>query len=182
MPGEFNVFNALGAISVALEFEVPWSIIRDALNEFRGVKRRFDFIGEKRDVKVYDDYAHHPTEVEVTLQAARQAFGGRLIVIFQPHLYSRTRDFAEEFAKALLASDMLILAPIYPAREEPIEGVSSQLIADAAVEFGHKNVKYIEDTEKIPEVVAAYAETGDVVFTIGAGSIYRTAPKIVEVL
>ncbi|MCK4858403.1 MAG: UDP-N-acetylmuramate--L-alanine ligase [candidate division Zixibacteria bacterium] len=182
LPGEFNVFNALGAISVALEFEVPWSIIRDALNEFRGVKRRFDFIGEKRDVKVYDDYAHHPTEVEVTLQAARQAFGGRLIVIFQPHLYSRTRDFAEEFAKALLASDMLILAPIYPAREEPIEGVSSQLIADAAVEFGHKNVKYIEDTEKIPEVVAAYAETGDVVFTIGAGSIYRTAPKIVEVL
>lgn len=182
LPGRYNVSNALAAISVALEFELEWSKIEAAINSFQGVVRRFQLIGEKRGVKVYDDYAHHPTEVEVMLNAARQAFGGKLIVIFQPHLYSRTQDFAEEFAQALLTSDVLILARLYAAREEPIEGVTSNLIAQAAKRFGHKQASYVEDTASIPQQVAALAESGDVVFTVGAGDIYRTAPKIVEAL
>ena len=112
------------------------------------MNRRFDLIGEKNGIKVYDDYGHHPTEVDVTLQAARIAFKNRIIVVFQPHLFSRTQDFYEEFAKALLTSDMLIVAKIYPAREEPIEGVTSRMISDASSRFGHKNVQYVEDVAK----------------------------------
>lgn len=182
LPGVFNVKNALGAISVALEFDLPWEVIKRALSSFQGVVRRFEFKGEKNGVKVYDDYGHHPTEVEVTLQAAKKAFGSRLIVVFQPHLFSRTRDFYQEFGKALLTSDMLILAKIYPAREKPIEGVTSAMIADAAREFGHKNVSYIEDSTRIPEAIAEYAKPGDVVFTVGAGDIYRLGTRILEAL
>lgn len=182
MPGLFNVKNALAAASVALESEIDFDTIKRSLESFKGVNRRFDLIGEANGIKVYDDYGHHPTEVEVTLQAAKLAFQNRLIVIFQPHLYSRTKDFYEEFAKALLTSDMLILAKIYPARETPIEGVTSELIANACERFGHRNVRYLEDREEIPEVVKKYAKPGDVVFTIGAGDIYRTAPKILEEL
>ncbi|MFH2055362.1 MAG: UDP-N-acetylmuramate--L-alanine ligase [bacterium] len=182
LPGKYNVSNALAAISVALEFELEWPKIEAALHSFQGVVRRFQLIGEKRGVKVYDDYAHHPTEVEVMLTAARQAFKGKLIVIFQPHLYSRTRDFADEFAQALLTSDVLILAKLYPAREEPLAGVSSDLIAQAAKRFGHRQASYVEDIASIPPQVAAIAEPGDVIFTVGAGNIYRTAPLIVEAL
>jgi UDP-N-acetylmuramate--alanine ligase len=182
LPGEYNVSNALAAISVALEFELAWTDIAKALSSFQGVVRRFQFIGEQRGIKVYDDYAHHPTEVEVVLKATRQAFSGRLLAIFQPHLFSRTRDFAEQFAQALLISDVLVLAKIYAAREEPLPGVTSDLIAQAARRFGHKQVEYIEDADQIPALIAELAQPGDVVMTIGAGDIYRTAPKIVETL
>ncbi len=182
LPGLFNVKNALAAASVALESEISFEVIKSALESFKGVNRRFDLIGETNGIKVYDDYGHHPTEVEVTLQAAKLAFQRRLIVVFQPHLFSRTKDFYEEFAKSLLTSDMLILAKIYPARETPIEGVTSALIADASERFGHRNVRYVEEKEEIPALVAEFAEPGDVVFTIGAGDVYRLAPKIVEAL
>ncbi len=182
LPGEYNVSNALAAISVALEFELAWTDIAKALSSFQGVVRRFQFIGEQRGIRVYDDYAHHPTEVEVVLKATRQAFSGRLLAIFQPHLFSRTRDFAEQFAQALLISDVLVLAKIYAAREEPLPGVTSDLIAQAARRFGHKQVEYIEDADQIPALIAELAQPGDVVMTIGAGDIYRTAPKIVETL
>jgi UDP-N-acetylmuramate--alanine ligase len=182
MPGLFNVKNALAAASVALESEIDFNTIKRALENFKGVNRRFDLIGEVRGIKVYDDYGHHPTEVEVTLQAAKLAFQKRLIVVFQPHLFSRTKDFYEDFAKSLLTSDMLILAKIYPAREMPMEGVTSELISNASERFGHRNVRYVENIEEIPAIVAKYAEPGDVVFTIGAGDIYRTAPKILEEL
>ncbi len=181
-PGVFNVKNALAAVSVALETDIPFAIIKKALECFKGVNRRFDLIGEKNGIKVYDDYGHHPTEVDVTLQAARIAFKHRIIVVFQPHLFSRTKDFYEEFAKALLTSDMLIIAKIYPAREKPIEGVTSRMISDASSRFGHKNVQYVDDVSQIPGVVAKFAQPGDVVFTVGAGDIYKTAPKILEAL
>ncbi len=181
-PGIFNVKNALAAISVALENDIPFATIKKALECFKGVNRRFDLIGEKNGIKVYDDYGHHPTEVDVTLQAARIAFKNRIIVVFQPHLFSRTQDFYEEFAKALLTSDMLIVAKIYPAREKPIEGVTSRMISDASARFGHKNVQYVEDVTQIPAIVAKYAQNGDVVFTVGAGDIYKTAPKILEAI
>ena len=142
LPGVFNVKNALAAISVALEFDIPFETIKKALESFKGVNRRFDLIGEQNGIKVYDDYAHHPTEIDVTLRAAKVAFKSRVIVVFQPHLFSRTRDFYQEFAKSLLMCDMLILAKLYPAREEPIAGVTSQMISDAAAQFGHKNVRY----------------------------------------
>jgi UDP-N-acetylmuramate--alanine ligase len=182
LPGVFNVKNALAAISVALEFDIPFETIKKALESFKGVNRRFDLIGEQNGIKVYDDYAHHPTEIDVTLRAAKVAFKSRVIVVFQPHLFSRTRDFYREFAKSLLMCDMLILAKLYPAREAPIAGVTSQMISDAAAQFGHKNVRYIEDITRIPSAIAEYAQPGDVVFTIGAGDIYRTAPKILEAL
>lgn len=181
-PGVFNVKNALAAISVALETDIPFATIKKALECFKGVNRRFDLIGEKNGIKVYDDYGHHPTEVDVTLQAARIAFKHRLIVVFQPHLFSRTKDFYEEFAKALLTSDMLIIAKIYPAREQPIPGVTSAMISDASSRFGHKNVQYVEDAAQIPGIVAKFAQPGDVVLTMGAGDIYRTAPKILEAI
>ncbi len=182
LPGVFNIKNALAAICVALEFEMPWDKIRSALESFTGVIRRFEIKGEVDGIMVVDDYAHHPTEIEVTLRAAKVGYQRPIIAIFQPHLYSRTQDFHKEFAKALLLSDMLIVTDIYPAREVPIPGVTSKLISDAADGFGHKSAHYIENMHDIAGFIANNRIDDSIVITIGAGDIYHIGKEILAEL
>ncbi len=174
IPGRHNVGNALAAIAVGLELGVPFADLADGCRGYSGVARRFDRRGERDGVTVVDDYAHHPTEVRAVLDAARQAMPGRRIVaVFQPHLYSRTRDFARGFAQALMAADIAVVLPIYPAREEEIPGVSSQLVVDEAVRLGHQRVVAGPDPDSAAIVLDRLVESGDVLLTLGAGDVYR---------
>ncbi|MGK2859416.1 MAG: UDP-N-acetylmuramate--L-alanine ligase [Thermoanaerobaculia bacterium] len=174
LPGEHYVRNSLAAIAAALELGVPMAEIAAALATFSGVERRFERLGEHRGSIVIDDYAHHPTEIRATLAAARGSFPGRRIVaLFQPHLYSRTRDFAREFAEALAEADEAWVAPIYPAREQPIEGVDASTIANAA---GGGNVRAMEGTNA--EIAARFGRElapGSVFVSMGAGDIHEVA-------
>ena len=172
MPGLHNVKNALAALAVARELEIPFLVSARALSEFRGVIRRFEKKGERGNVLVYDDYAHHPTEVAATLSAARQAHPDRrVVVLFQPHLYSRTRDFAASFGAAFLASDVLLVAPVFGSREAPIEGVSGALVADAATARGHRHSRYLRTQEEVLPALDETLRDGDLLITMGAGDI-----------
>ncbi|MFB0515957.1 MAG: UDP-N-acetylmuramate--L-alanine ligase [Candidatus Neomarinimicrobiota bacterium] len=178
VPGEHNIKNALAAVAVGLELEVPLKEIINGLNQFSGVSRRFEIIEIINDVIFVDDYAHHPREVSAVLQTAHQGWDRRLIAIFQPHLYTRTRDFHQEFARSFLASDVLVVTDIYPAREEPIEGITGELIANDTAHFGHKQVTYTPDKNDLPAIVARLIKPGDMVITMGAGDITHYNEKI----
>lgn len=178
VPGEHNVLNALAAIGSGLALGADPVQMAAGLAEFTGVERRFQRVGEARGVLVVDDYAHHPTELRATLGAARAAYPNRRIVAaFQPHLFSRTRDFAREFGEALGAADVVYLAEIYPAREQPIAGVTSGLIADAAREVGSP-VAWRGTRDALAAALAAEVRAGDLVLTMGAGDITRTGPEL----
>lgn len=180
LPGQHNVLNALAAMAVGLELGVDFESLRSGFASFTGVARRFERRGERDQISVIDDYAHHPSEVRATLGAARQAFPGRrLVAVFQPHLYSRTAHFAEGFAAALLAADVAIVLPIYPAREQPMAGVSSELVVEAARRQGHRCLL----TASFENAVATLTEVvrpGDVVLTLGAGNVYRVGQSWLE--
>ncbi len=181
VPGRHNVLNALAAIGVGLELELDFPTIAEAMGGFVGVGRRFEPRGERDGVTVVDDYAHHPTEVAAALEAGRQAFPGRrLVAVFQPHLYSRTRAFAEGFARALLAADVVVILPIYPAREAPIEGVDSGLLVDAARRMGHASVEAAPDAAAALAMLADRLRPGDVLLTLGAGDVDRIAAGYLE--
>jgi len=180
VPGEHNVKNATAAITLGLELGLSFEQIVDGLAGFETVNRRFELRGEYDDILFFDDYAHHPTEVKATLTAAKQGWNRRVIAVFQPHLYTRTRDFKDDFGKAFLHSDVLFVTNIYPAREKPIEGVTGGLIAEAALEYGHRHVHYVENKEELPQEVAAVLKPGDLVLTIGAGDITKYTNKILE--
>lgn len=178
VPGMHNVRNALGAILAAKELGADFETIKAGISEFHGVYRRFEIIKESDDLIVIDDYAHHPTEIEATLQAARAGWDRRVICIFQPHTYTRTQDLYKEFAKSFDEADILILTDVYPAREEPIEGVTGRLIADAAVQYGHKNVIYIENKNDIIAELKPMIKPGDVIITMGAGDIWKLSREV----
>jgi UDP-N-acetylmuramate--alanine ligase len=180
IPGRYNAANALAAVAAAYELEVPFETIATTLAEFRGVARRFEIVGEVNDVLVIDDYAHHPTEVQAVLSATRETYGRRIIAVFQPHLYSRTKDFVAGFAEALALADHCILTDIYPAREEPIEGVTSELILKAAAKNGATNFSYVGTKENALDEIARLVKPGDIVMTIGAGSITHIRQMILE--
>lgn len=185
IPGQFNIANALAAAAAALEIDIPVMAIEEGLRDFRGVGRRFQIMGEARRVMVVDDYAHHPSEVAATLTGlaqSRQGRPGRTIAIFQPHLFTRTRDFYRQFAEALHQADEALVADIYPAREKPLPGITAEMIAAYAASIGHKNVRYIGLKENAVEIVAGMAAPGDVVITMGAGDIFRICPKILRKL
>ena len=180
MPGTHNVQNALAAIAVGLGLEIPFESMVRSFAAFGGVHRRFERLGQWRGATVIDDYAHHPTEVRATLQAARQVFGdGRIHVVFQPHLYSRTRDQAEGFGRALLAADAAIVTEVYGSREAPIEGVSGELVVAAARSSGHRNVELVADWRDAPALLEATVRPGDAILTLGAGDVYRLAQRLV---
>jgi UDP-N-acetylmuramate--alanine ligase len=182
VPGTHNVLNALAAIGSGLALGVSLDAMRDGLAAFRGVERRFQRLGTARGVEVVDDYAHHPTEIRATLAAARTAFPGRrIIAAFQPHLFSRTRDFAREFGEALAAADSVFIADIYPAREQPIPGVSAQLIVDSARDAGG-DVAWQGARAALSQELARAVRGGDVVLTIGAGDITKTGPELLRAL
>ncbi len=182
VPGVHNVCNALAAVSVGIEMGVPFETIAGALADFRAVSRRFEKKGEAGGVAVYDDYAHHPTEIIAALEGVRSGFPNRIVAVFQPHLYSRTRDFHEDFGRAFMDSDELFVTDIFPAREKPIEGVTGRLVADAALAAGHGNVHYIEDRDALAPAVAESVKPGDVVITIGAGDIHTVGVEILKIL
>jgi UDP-N-acetylmuramate--alanine ligase len=178
VPGRHNVLNALAAIGSGLALGAPFPKLVKGLLNFRGADRRFERLGEARGVTIIDDYAHHPTEINATLAAARAAFPGRrVIVAFQPHLYSRTRDFAREFAGALSAGDAVYLTEIYPSREQQIPGVTADLVANA---FGAEKAKIAWRGERaeLAEALAAGVREGDVVITMGAGDITKAGREL----
>jgi UDP-N-acetylmuramate--alanine ligase len=173
VPGIHNVQNSLGAITVALELGVPFKKIKAGIEKFAGVYRRWEKKGEVNDIALYDDYAHHPTECRATLSGVKSGWRRRVVCVFQPHLYSRTRDFYEDFGKSFLLSDVLVVTDVYPAREEPIQGVNGELIVNAAKQFGHKDVHYVPDKKKVPAFLKSIVKSGDIVITMGAGDIWK---------
>jgi UDP-N-acetylmuramate--alanine ligase len=174
IPGRHNVANALAAVAVGRELSIPFPRIAAALAAFSGVVRRFETKGERAGVLVVDDYAHHPTEIAATLAAARQVYPGRrLVALFQPHLFSRTRDFAADFGRSLCASDVAVVTDVYPSREKPIAGVTGELIAKAARDSGHANVVYIAEKKPVVDALENLLKPGDLLLTMGAGDVVR---------
>lgn len=181
VPGLHNVRNALGAIAMALELGIDVATMAAACASFPGVARRFERRGERGGVVVVDDYAHHPTEVRAVLAAARQALPERrLVAVFQPHLYSRTRDFAEDFGAALTAADVAIVLPVYPAREQPIDGVGAGLVVEAATRAGHPAIHAGPPVAEAASFLDELLRPGDVLLTLGAGDVDRVASAWLE--
>jgi UDP-N-acetylmuramate--alanine ligase len=184
LPGRHNVLNALAAIAVADELGIAEKAMLRALAEFRGVGRRFQSYGEVKaagggSFTLIDDYGHHPAEMAATLEAARGAFPGRRIVLaFQPHRYTRTRDLFEDFVKVLSTADALLLAEVYPAGEPPIVAADSRTLARALRVFGKVEPVFVEDVAGMPEAIRRAAQDGDVVVTMGAGSIGNVAAQL----
>lgn len=182
VPGNHNVQNSLGAIAVGLELGVPFAKIKAGIEQFAGVYRRWEKKGEAHGITLYDDYAHHPTECKATLAGAKSGWRRRVVCVFQPHLFSRTRDFYEDFGKSFLLSDVLVVTDIYPAREEPIQGVTGELIVNAAKQFGHKDVYYVPDKKQVPAFLQTIVKQGDIVITMGAGNIWKFGEEFLKQL
>ncbi len=183
VPGNHNVQNALAAIAVGLELGIPFEKIKRGIEQFTGVYRRWEVKAEINGITVVDDYAHHPTEIKATLAGAKSGWRKRRIVCaFQPHLYSRTRDFYEEFGRSFFNADVLLVTDVYPAREEPIQGISGELIVNAAKMFGHKDVRYVPDKKDVPDVLLSVVREGDIVITMGAGDIWRYGEEFIRKL
>lgn len=178
--GNHNILNSLQAIAIGLDLDIEFETISRALSKFNGVFRRFEYKGKHKSCDIYDDYAHHPTEIQATLKGIRDNTNRRVIAVFQPHLYSRTRDFHEEFGKSFFQSDILMITPIYPAREKPIPGVSNKLIADDAIQSGHRNVILIDDNSKILDELKKIIKDDDIVISIGAGNIYKIMEELID--
>jgi UDP-N-acetylmuramate--alanine ligase len=182
IPGKHNVQNALAAIAVGLELNVPFDKVKAGIEKFTGVFRRWEIKAEIGGITVVDDYAHHPTEIKATLAGVKAGWRRRVICVFQPHLYSRTRDFYDEFGRSFFNADVLVLTDVYPAREEPIQGVTGELIVNAAKEVGHKRVEYVPDKTQIPDFLMKIKQPGDIIITMGAGDIWRFGEEFIAKL
>lgn len=180
IPGVHNVQNALAATAVGLELHVPFSKVKAGIEKFTGVFRRWEVKAELDGITVIDDYAHHPTEIKATLAGAKAGWRRRTVCVFQPHLYSRTRDFYDEFGRAFFNADVLIVTDVYPAREEPIQGVTGELIANAAKEYGHKQVHYVPEKKDVPGYLMTITRPGDMVITMGAGDIWKFGEQFIS--
>jgi UDP-N-acetylmuramate--alanine ligase len=180
VPGRHNALNAAAACAAAVELGVPWQDAAEGLAAYRGAQRRMELKGEGAGVRVFDSYAHHPTELAADLRTAREIAGtGRVIAVFQPHLYSRTRFFAAEFGAALALADQAIVLDVYAAREDPEPGVTGRLVADAVTGGG---ARFLPRADEVPRVVAGLARPGDVVLTMGAGDVTKLGPLLVSAL
>jgi UDP-N-acetylmuramate--alanine ligase len=181
VPGQHNVANSLAAVAVGLELGVAFDAIRAGLESFTGVDRRFQVRGEAGGVLVVDDYGHHPTEIRATLDALRRRAGGRrTVVLFQPHRYTRTRALWDEFCRAFHQADVLLLTDVYAASEEPIPGISAQALAGALAERGQRQVVYAGDLKAATERLAQDVVEGDVVLTLGAGSVWTAGDELLR--
>jgi len=182
-PGLHNVYNALAAIAVGFELKIPFEKISDALSHFTNADRRFQFKGEEAGVLVVDDYGHHPTEIKATLAAAKIGSAGRrIVVLFQPHRYTRTQDLMEEFARSFNNADMLFVTDIYAASEDPIPGITAEVLTEAIKRYGHKNAQYIGPLEGAPETLREHLREGDMLITLGAGTVNRVGDKVLALL
>ncbi|MBA3352410.1 MAG: UDP-N-acetylmuramate--L-alanine ligase [Blastocatellia bacterium] len=183
VPGEHNVYNALAATAVALELEIPFDKIADAFATFKNADRRFQFKGEAKGVTVVDDYGHHPTEILATLSAAKNSGGGRrTVVVFQPHRFSRTQELMDEFALAFNNADVLYVLDIYAASETPIDGITAEVLTNNIRKYGHKNATYIGGVDTAASHVVEVLQDGDLVITLGAGSVTRLSEEILDKL
>lgn len=179
VPGRHNALNATAAIAIARQLEIPAEKIAEGLNHFRGVDRRFQLRGQVRGITVVDDYGHHPTEIRATLAAAREYGHGRILVVFQPHRFTRTRDLLDEFGGAFADADFVAVLPIYAASEEPLPGITGELVADR---IKGPRVQFAQDFSVAVAAVTAEAREGDLIFTLGAGSVSHLAPRILAAL
>jgi UDP-N-acetylmuramate--alanine ligase len=182
MVGRHNALNALAVVALGDEMGIPTGVMSSALASFRGVQRRFTVRGEARGVTVVDDYGHHPAEVRAVLRGAREAFGRRVVCLFQPHRYTRTRDLKEEFATAFNDADVLLLSEVYPAGEEPIPGATGVALADAIRACGHKDVTFVPERAKLAAAAQERVRPGDIVLTLGAGDITSVGPELLAML
>ena len=181
IPGRHNVLNALAAVAVGLDLEIPFLTIQKALAGFAGVQRRFQIRGTAAGVIVVDDYGHHPAEIRATLAAAKAGFDRRVVTVFQPHRYTRTRDLRQEFLTAFNQADVLIVMDIYPAGEAPIAGVSAADLADDIRAHGHRNVTFLgSDRARLVDYVCEISRPGDLVLTLGAGDVSQLGPDILR--
>jgi UDP-N-acetylmuramate--alanine ligase len=182
VPGVHNVLNATAAIAVGIGLDVSPDAIRTALDQFRGVDRRFQLRGRVAGVSVIDDYGHHPTEIKATLAAAKQCGFGKIHVIFQPHRFTRTRDLIEEFTTAFGDADSLFVLDIYAASEKPIEGITGESLSQRIREKNLKSGTYVSSTADAVNSAVAVAQDGDMILTLGAGSVSQLGPMILEKL
>jgi len=181
LPGLHNVYNSLGAIAVGFELGVPFERIQEAFDSLEGVQRRFQIRGEYQGVTVLDDYGHHPTEVRATLNAARGCWPDhRIVVVFQPHRFSRTKALFDEFTTAFYQADSLLLLPIYAASEDPIEGIDSEHLMEGIKEKGHREVRLLSDRAEVIPYLKEILKTGDVLITLGAGDVWKIGQEIVS--
>lgn len=183
VPGKHNVYNALAATAVALEMDIEFPKIAEAFTIFKNANRRFQFKGEVNGITVVDDYGHHPTEILATLSAAKNSSGGRrTVVVFQPHRYTRTQELMDEFALAFNNADVVFVLDIYAASEQPIEGINAEVLTENIKKYGHKNVTYHGDIETVADAVLPILQEGDLVITLGAGTVTRLSDEILEKL
>jgi len=182
LPGRHNVSNALAALAVALELEVPFPTAAEALESFVGIERRFEDKGLARGIRVVDDYGHHPAEIRATLAAARELEPSRVVAVFQPHRFTRTRDLFDEFATAFNEADLLVVTDIYAAGEEKIPGVDAAGLAEAVEAHGHRDVRFVRDLAAVPDALVPALRPGDLVLTLGAGSIAGLGAELLAAL
>jgi len=183
LAGVHNVYNALAAVTVGMELDIPFATIAAALQNFSGVQRRLQIKGERRDITVVDDYGHHPTEIRATLSALRDAWPDRRrVVLFQPHRYSRTRALAEEFYTAFNEADILLLTEIYAASESPIPGVTGEALLNGIKQHGHRHAYFAPDFTELLDKTMDILAPGDVVLSLGAGNIWQAGEKLLEML
>jgi UDP-N-acetylmuramate--alanine ligase len=181
LPGMHNVYNSLASISVGLELDIPFDIIKKALEIMEGVSRRLEIKGQLNEVIVVDDYGHHPTEIKTTLQAINQSWPERRkIVVFQPHRYSRTKNLFNEFTRAFYQSDTLIVLPIYPAGEKLISGVTARNLADSIRAHGHRDVVYMGGIDECVRYLKKRLKSGDLLLTLGAGDVFKIGEILLE--
>lgn len=180
VPGIHSIYNAMAAVAVGMDLDIPVSNIFQALENYRGIGRRFELKKKINNIMVIEDYAHHPTEIKTTLDAAKKGWPRRIIAIFQPHRYSRLFLLMKEFGTAFNEADILIITEVYPAGENPIAGVSGKALYKEILQFGHKNIYFEQDLKKIPSIVGKLALQKDMIIVMGAGNISRVIPGIIE--
>ncbi|MDH4204172.1 MAG: UDP-N-acetylmuramate--L-alanine ligase [Desulfobacteraceae bacterium] len=183
LPGIHNVYNSLASIAVGIELDIPFEVIKSALQTAEGVQRRLEIKGEKKGVTVVDDYGHHPTEIKTTLEAARECWPDRRVVaVFQPHRYSRTQALFDDFTRAFYQSDLLVVLPIYAAGEKEIKGVDGQALFEEIQRHGHKDVVYVESLETAVSHLKTILVSNDILLTLGAGDVWKVGEMLLKEL
>jgi len=180
VPGKHGILNSLAAVATGLELEIPFEKIASALTSFQNADRRFQIKGKQQDILVVDDYGHHPTEIVATLSAARHACDRRIVTVFQPHRYSRTKALEEDFARAFNHTDVLIVLPVYAASEEPIPGVTAERLVDKIKKFGHRDVCYAPDFGEAQTILKNKLQDGDLLLTLGAGDVWKVGEEFLN--
>jgi len=182
MPGLHNVYNALATVATAFELDIPFKTIQETLQDFGGIQRRFQIKAEKQGILIVDDYGHHPVEIKATLRAARTGWQRRIVVVFQPHRYTRTQALFSDFTTAFYQSDVLVVTEIYAASEPPIPGVHAEKLAAAIQAHGHGNTRYVPGDVDLTSTIVDEVREGDVVLTLGAGNIWQVGEELVSKL